>query len=64
MLLIAGWLIRFIRNFHTFKNPSNHFSQKRKIYYVINYVLSRFSKVKSLTALKVLLCAFIYFSLR
>lgn len=64
MLLIASWLIRFIRNSHTLNPPNNHFSPKRRIYYTINFFPRRFSKVKSLTAIKFLLHILIYFSLQ
>lgn len=63
MLLVASWLIRFTRNFQTLK-PQIIISHKKSIYYAINFVPSRFSKVKSLTAIKLLLHILIYFSLQ
>jgi len=63
MLLIVSWLIRFTINCQTLK-PQIIISHKKRIYDAINFVPSRFSKVKSLTAMKLLLHILIYFSLQ
>lgn len=53
MLLIASWLIRFTRNCQTLK-PQIIISHNKRIYCAINF-LAGFPKVKSLTAVKLLL---------
>lgn len=62
MLLIASWLIRFTRNCQTLK-PQIIISHNKRIYCAINF-LAGFPKVKSLTAVKLLLHILIYFSLQ
>lgn len=65
MLLIASWLIRITRNCQTLNPPNNHSSPKEKEFIMpLTFFPSRFSKVKSLTAIKFLLHILIYFSLQ